>query len=300
MNRTILVTGGSGFIGTELSKSLLNRGDYVIVVGRTEPCFTHERLSFFKAEIGRDELPQDRKIDAVIHLAGEPIVGRWTRQKKRAIYDSRIEGTKALVDWMGTLEYTPKVFVSASAMGYYGDAGEKECTEKSPPGKDFLARVCIDWEKEAREAEKLGVRCVQIRTANVIGPGGLLKSLTPIFKRGLGGWFGTGKQWFPWIHIQDIVGVYVHALDVAIEGPVNATAPEQVRQKYFMKTLGDVLRRPVWISIPIIIVRLRYGSFVQILTNSARLSSKKIYDSGYVFGFPKLKGGLEAALRQRK
>ena len=238
-------------------------------------------------------------VDTVLHLAGESVAeGRWTTAQKARIRDSRIVGTRHLVQGIAQAASKPAVLVSASAVGYYGNRGDEELTEAAPPADDFLARVCVDWEHEALAAEKAGVRVVTARTGIVLGAGGgaLAKMLTP-FKLGGGGPLGNGRQWMPWIHVADLARLYVHAAECeSIRGPMNAVAPHPVRNLEFTKALGRAVHRPAFIPAPYFGLRLLFGEFAQVLFASQRVLPRVALDTGFVFQFPEIAGALREIL----
>lgn len=297
----IVVTGGSGFIGTKLVEALLRRGSEVVVLDIKEPQITHPKLSFFYCNLITDPIPQVtlERAHGVIHLAGYPILGRWNKKLKHKIYESRIVSTRRLVDVFHTLKTKPETFVCASAVGYYGDTGDELINETHIHGHDFLATVCALWENEAINAEASGIRTVRIRTALVLGKGGMLRLASQPFKFYVGGWFGDGSQWFPWIHWEDLVNIYVQAvLDDRMSGPYNAVAPELTTQKIFMTTLGKVLRSPAWLPVPIFLLRACIGSAADIFSTSQKIDGTKISQTGFVFIFPDVASALAQALKK--
>ncbi len=299
MQKTILITGGSGFIGTKLTQTLLEKGYSVVVADLGKPKIAHNNLSYIKLDMSKDALPSDYdgKIHGIIHLAGKNIFGRWTQKFQREVYNSRILSTRNLVATISQWNVKPSVFVSASAFGIYGNKRDAIVHEQSEAGTDFLAQVCQDWEIEARNAEKFGIRSVQIRTAHVLGKGGLLAPLFVPFKCGLGAWIGKGNAWLPWVHIDDIVAIYVHALETeSLTGPVNTGAPDQVRQKEFMKRFGNAMHKHVLFSIPIFVLRLVYGDLALTFDNSTKMISKKLTDNGFVFRYTNLDDALKESL----
>lgn len=300
--KTILITGGSGFIGTKLSSLLLSKGYSVVVADMSAPRITDTNLTFLKIDLSHDVLPKDYdgKIYGVIHLAGKNIFGKWTEKFKRGIYDSRIISTKNLVSAISSWHVKPQVFITASAFGYYGDKGEKKVTEDSLPGDDFLSHVCVDWEKESKKVEEYGIRSVQIRTAHVLGNGGLLAPLFVPFKLGLGAWIGKGNAWLPWVHIDDIVAMYAFALEnEKMNGPINTAAQESVRQKEFMKRFGAVHHTRVLFSIPIFMLRLVYGELANTFDNSVQMSSQKLADLGFIHMYPNLTDALQFVIHHK-
>ncbi|MBI2851762.1 MAG: TIGR01777 family protein [Chloroflexi bacterium] len=288
----VIVVGGSGFIGSHLVAALLGRRHSVIVFDRHPP---RQSVDFVRVDLTGQVLSPElfSGADAIIHLAGRNVFARWNEKVKKEIYDSRILSTRSLVSSIERLERKPGVLVSASAVGYYGDRGEEELDESSAPGNDFLAGVCIDWEAEARKAEASGLRTVQVRTAPVMGHGGILGKMVPLYRWGLGGPMGNGRQWFPWIHIQDIVGIYVLAVESeAMSGPVNACAPGRVRNKEFSDALAKVLKRPAFMTIPQWATRIALNGLADVVLSSQKAIPKKIVGLGYRFLFPDIAGAL--------
>jgi hypothetical protein len=236
-------------------------------------------------------------VDAVFHLAGEPVAeGRWTAEKKRLILDSRVLGTRNLVETLRKLERKPSVLVSTSAVGWYGSRGDELLDETALPADDFLAEVCVAWEREAREAAEFGVRVVCIRTGVVLGPdGGALKKLLTPFRLGLGGRLGNGKQWMPWIHVEDLASLYVYAAEHAdLAGPANGVSPNPVTNRQFTKDLAAVLHRPALFPVPFFALRTLMGEFAQVLFDSQRAVPKAAVASGFQFRFPTLPTALKA------
>ena len=296
-----LVTGGTGFVGPRLLRML----DRPTIVSRN-PDRARQSIGHLAGRIVRwDPLegppPQEafEGIDAVFHLAGESVAeGRWTAAQKARIRDSRVVGTRHLVQGIVQAHTKPAVLVSASAVGYYGDRGDDELTETSSPADDFLAHVCIDWEKEAMAAEGVGVRVVTARTGIVLGSGGgaLAKMLTP-FQLGAGGPLGSGRQWMPWVHVADIARLYVHAADTqSIHGPMNAVSPHPVRNSEFTKALGRQLHRPAFMPAPYIGLRILFGEFAKVLFASQRVIPKVALDTGFIFQYPDIAVALKEIL----
>lgn len=235
-------------------------------------------------------------VDAVIHLAGESVAGgRWTKEKKDKIYNSRIQGTHHLVGSMMKAETPPKALISASAIGYYGDRDDETLTESSAPAHDFLANVCKDWETEAGRAREKDIRVASLRIGIVLGPdGGALDAMLLPAKLGANGPLGSGKQWWSWIHREDLVGIIEHTLTSNVDGPINATSPNPVQQKEFAKVLGKVMHRPSFIPAPTFALKTILGEFSVELLSSKKVIPEKIQEAGYTFKFP----DLEKALRQ--
>jgi len=294
-----LVTGATGFVGPRLLRLL----DRPVALSR-DPDRARRRIGHLCERIVRwDPMqgppPQEAfaGIDTVLHLAGESVAeGRWTAEQKARIRDSRVVGTRNLVQGILQAAEKPRALVSASAVGYYGDRGDEELTESAAPADDFLARVCVEWEREARGAEQAGVRVVCARTGIVLGAGGgaLGKMLLP-FKLGAGGPLGNGRQWMPWIHVADLARLYVHAADTAsISGPMNAVAPNPVRNSDFTRALARQLHRPAFMPAPYLGLRLLFGEFAQVLFASQRVLPQVACDTGFVFQYP----DITAALRE--
>jgi uncharacterized protein (TIGR01777 family) len=298
---TLLVTGASGFVGSRLCSSAAEKGHGVIALSRTPDTaaalLPHaERVEAWRpdAELVPSSALSD--IGAVVHLAGETIGERWNPDKKRRIRESRVNSTSRLVESLSKVETKPEVLVCASAMGFYGESGDTEFTEDSPPGNDFLAEVCQDWELEAQRAEALGIRVVRVRLGHVLGKGGgLLQTMLPPFYMGLGGRLGSGTQWMSWIHIDDVAGIILYAIEnQQVNGPLNATAPTPVRNIEFTKTLGRVIRRPTLFPVPTFALKLRFGEFTDFVLMSQRVLPEKTLSIGYEFRY----GDLESALRE--
>jgi uncharacterized protein (TIGR01777 family) len=234
-------------------------------------------------------------VDTVIHLSGESVgEGRWNAHKKAAIRDSRVDSTRQLVGVMSGLDRKPSVFVCASAMGIYGSRGDETLEESAAPGDDFLAKVGVEWEREAARAEEFGVRTVSVRTGLVLGgDGGALGKMLPIFKLGLGGPLGNGKQWMSWIHIDDLVGLFMHAVNTeSLRGPMNGVAPNPVRNTEFTKALSRALHRPAFFPAPAFGLRLAIGEFADVLLASQRVKPGVALRTGYEFKFPEIDGAL--------
>jgi uncharacterized protein (TIGR01777 family) len=235
--------------------------------------------------------------DAVVHLSGEPIAQRWSDEVKQKIRDSRVGGTRGLVDALAGLSQRPAALVCGSAIGYYGSRGDEVLTESSAPGDGFLAEVCVAWEKEAGRAEALGMRLVKIRTGVVLGAGGgaLAKMLTP-FKAGMGGKLGHGDQWMSWIHQDDQAGIIQHAIENSMRGPVNSTAPNPVINSGFTKMLGHALGRPAVMPMPGFMLKTMFGEMADVMVASQRVLPKAAEAAGYQFRYPELEGALQNIL----
>ena len=285
-----LVTGATGLIGPKLVKALRSSGE--VVVAARDPKKAESKLGVKAyAWDGKADIPAEAfdGVDTVFHLAGEPVAnGRWNDEKKRRIRESRVVGTRALVRSMAGRAIT---LISSSAVGYYGTRGDEELVETSPPGEGFLAEVCIEWEREAALHE--GGRVAIVRTGVVLSPdGGALGPLVPVFKLGVGGRVGDGKQWMPWIHMADEVGLFLHARDKEITGPMCASAPLPVTNADFSKALGHALHRPSILPAPAFAVGLALGEMAQVITNSQRVLPKVAEATGYVFEFRDIDSAL--------
>ena len=297
----ILITGASGLIGKALQRSFAAKGYDVLLAGRGEPKKS-DQIQWTVEDGFRDE-DRDRLegLDAVIHLAGENIAGlRWTDEKKKAIRDSRVEGTRNIVNTLAGLKQKPRVFISGSAMGFYGDRGDEIVNEASRAGDTFLAEVSKDWESESRRAEDLGIRTVLLRTSIVLSKdGGALATMMTPFKLGVGGTIGSGKQWMSWISLDDVVEIINLALENDnLRGAVNLASPNPVTNEEFTKTLGEVLYRPTILPLPEFAVNLVFGEMGDaLLIHSTRVEPKRLNDLGYVFKFPDLKSALENAVK---
>jgi hypothetical protein len=283
-----LVTGATGFIG----RHLLKRLERPTVLSRNAARAERELAEFSVRAFDWDPLAAPPPveafagIDTVIHLAGEPVADRrWNAAKKQSIRDSRVLGTRHLVDAIERLDARPRVLVSCSAVGYYGDRGDEPLDESSLPADDFLAQVCIDWEREAARASSLGLRVAHVRVGVVLGNegGALPKMLTP-FKLGVGGRLGSGRQWMPWIHVDDVGGVMLHAAtNDVVQGPINATAPGAATNAEFTKALGKALGRPTIFPMPAVVFKLLVGEFAQIVLSSQKIAPRVAEQTGYRF-----------------
>jgi uncharacterized protein len=279
----VTITGASGLIGTKLAAALTRRGDEVTTVslrhGPPDPADLADR-------------------DAIVHLAGEPVAQRWSDDARKAIRTSREQGTRALVEAIAQADPRPRALISSSAVGYYGPHGDELLDETTPPGGDFLAEVCVAWEREADRAEELGLRVVKVRTGVVLdADGGALSKMLLPFKLGGGGPVAGGQQYMPWIHVDDVVGIYLRAIDdPAWQGPVNATAPEPVTNKTFSKALGKALHRPAIAPIPGAAIRLLYGDMAEIVTKGQRVIPTRTMALGYTYQHGDLDEALESAV----
>jgi uncharacterized protein (TIGR01777 family) len=300
----VAVTGATGLIGPRLVRSLQARGDEVTVLSR-DPRRAKAALPGAEA-VRWDPLSEQAPAaglqgrDAVIHLAGENIAQRWTNKAKQAIRESRVVGTRGLVEGLASLteEERPGVLASSSGVGYYGAHGEEPIDEEAPAGSDFLAQVCVAWEAEAQASERLDMRVVRLRTGVVLDPkGGALGKMLPPFKLGVGGPVAGGEQYISWIHVDDLVGIAIAAIDsMRWHGAVNATAPEPQRNRDFSKALGKALRRPSLLPVPGAALQLMYGEMASIVTSGVRALPARALMNGYDYRYPQLDSALRAAL----
>jgi uncharacterized protein (TIGR01777 family) len=299
----VTLTGATGLIGRRLVHALHERGDGVTVLTR-DPDRAQAALGDVAAVAWHPlEEPAPAAAlagrDAVVHLAGENVAQRWTDDAKRAIRASRETGTRNLVAGLRAAEPRPRALVASSAVGYYGPHGDEPVTEAAPPGRDFLADVCVAWEREAAAASDLDMRVVHVRTGVVLdSEGGALGKMLPFFRIGAGGPVAGGRQYMPWIHADDLVGIYLAAIDGEDwRGPVNASAPEPVTNREFSRTLGRVLRRPAIAPVPGLAVRLLYGDMAEIVTTGQRAVPERPLALGYAFAHTDVEAALRDAVR---
>ena len=313
----IVVAGGTGFIGAPLCRELANGGHEIIVLSRSVASAQKTlddgvrtgrhgtRIKVVRWDPGAGEIPLAAidGADAIVNLAGESIAsGRWTRNRKERILNSRVESVRGLVEAARRAARPPKVLVNASAIGFYGPHGDEEIREDHPPGNDFLARICVAWEAEAKKAEAHGLRAVLIRIGVVLGEsGGALAQMATPFRLFAGGPIGTGRQWFSWIHRDDVIGILRLALEhEEVRGPVNATGPEPLTMRDFSGTLGRVLGRPSWLPVPEFILRAALGEMSDMLLTGQRVLPAKAIAAGYQFRFETAEAALRDILGPRK
>jgi uncharacterized protein (TIGR01777 family) len=294
----VLITGGTGFIGAPLTRELREAGHNVSITTRRQSG-SKDKLAWNPPELISLDIMS--KTDAVVNLAGEKIApARWTKDKKERILSSRINTTQALVQSMKVANPKPKVLVSASAIGYYGPHGDESVTEDTPAASDYLADVCKKWEAEALKARELGVRVVLVRIGGVLeADGGALPQMIIPYKFFLGGPIGSGKQWFSWIHRDDVVGIIKYTLEhESISGPINATAPHPVTNKEFSAALGNTLKKPSFLAVPGFIVKMTLGELGSVLLSGQRVVPEKALKAGYKFNYPEVNEALSAIIRK--
>jgi uncharacterized protein len=277
----VTILGASGFIGHHLSAALRARGDEVVAVSLRDPARAAE------ASAGSD---------AVVNLAGAPVTTRWTDAAKREMTRSRVDLPRAYLDALARVTHRPKTYVTASGIGYYGTSLTATFTETSPPGEDFLARLCVAWEAQADRAGELGMRVAKVRTGLVMGTdGGVLGKLLPVFRLGFGGIVASGKQWYSWIHVDDQIGIYQHAID-GTGGVLNATAPNPVTNAEFTRALGRVVHRPTILPVPAFAGTALFGEGALMLNEGQRVLPERTSASGYAFRHPDLDEALQSLI----
>ncbi|MDZ4801045.1 MAG: TIGR01777 family oxidoreductase [Bryobacteraceae bacterium] len=290
----IAITGASGFLGPHLIARLLKDGHSIRTLGRRDTGIAGVRHFAWDATAGEPSPDSLEGVEAVVNLIGEPVAQRWNSEVKRRIRESRGKGTRNLVSGLARLAVKPRVFVGGSAVGFYGDRGDELLTENSSAGQDFLAQVCLEWEEASQGAAKLGMRVVVLRTGIVLGAdGGALAQMATPFKAGVGGPVGSGKQWVPWIHVDDWVELVLFALaNEPVKGPVNAVASNPVRNADFAHALGSALSRPSLLPVPVFALKLLYGEAANALVSSQRALPTVATRAGFQFRYPEVAGAL--------
>jgi len=290
----ILISGASGFVGTPLSYFLRSQGHDVIPLVR--PSERQPSSVVWDPQKGLARQEDFENFDAVIHLAGEPLTfARWSKEKQKAILTSRTIGTMFLSHLLSSVSSPPKVLLTASAIGYYGNRGDDTLTEQSPPGTGFLSHVCTSWEKACHSAQNRGIRVIHTRFGMVLGPnGGALQKMLPLYRLGLGAKLGSGRQWVSWVALHDLIQSIHHILThSSIEGSVNVVSPNPVRQAEFSHLLAQLLHRPHFLSIPAWALRLRFGLMAdELLLSSAKAEPAKLVASKFRFLYPDLRSAL--------
>ncbi|MES3008435.1 MAG: TIGR01777 family oxidoreductase [Pseudomonadota bacterium] len=294
----ILITGGSGFLGQAMSRAFTARGDEVYILSRHPQLhLLHKTGTHWIGSL--DQLQQP--IDTVLNLTGANLFSRpWTARRRQALRDSRIAATEKLVNWICSQPQPPRVLLSGSAIGFYGDGGEQALTEDCCAGSDWASTLVQDWEKAAALAAPAGVRTILLRTGLVLGDGGLLKPLLPLFRYGLGGSLGHGGFWYSWIHLQDWINAVLFLLDSAqAQGPFNLTAPHPVRYHEFANALGQSLRRPVWLTPPTWALRLLLGERSNLMLGSTKALPSRLQDAGFQWQHEHLPEALQNIVQTR-
>jgi hypothetical protein len=297
----VIICGGGGFIGQRLARLLLDKGYEVIILDRNQSRITSPKLQSFVVDLLNTKLFQKAwfsNTEAVINLSGKDILKLWTREYKQAIWDSRVTVNKKLIDFISSLDQKPKTFISASAAGFYGDKGETAVNESASHGQGYLADVCVAWENEARRAEKFGMRSVQVRTAPVLDrKGGFIGKLMQSMKFGFTLQFGSGRNWFPWIHMDDLIRIYeISVSDHRLSGPVNACSPEPVRFRELLDHLREY-QKAIVIPLPVSLIRPFIKDLANELTNSQKVLPAKLKDIQFQFDYENIEKALKAVFR---
>ena len=302
----IFITGATGFIGTNLIDKLLLEGHEVVCYVRDIEK-ARQKIKGKVEFLGTSAFPGHvikilERCDAVVNLAGEPIAQRWSKKVKKKIYNSRIDITKNLSTWISACRTPPKVFISSSAVGFYGNRGDQRLTESSDKSSGWLSHLCNQWEKESYPSNPENIiptRVVNLRTGIVLGDGGALKKMLLPFKMGIGGVLGSGNQWMPWIHIEDMVNIIIRSInDENIYGPINCVAPAAVTNRHFTKILGKTLKRPTIFPVPSFILKIIFGEGACILLDSQKVRPIKLIRRGFSWKFGSLYTALEDLLRK--
>ena len=282
------IIGATGYIGSRLRAATLASGQEVV-------CFSRKERPGFR-QFSLDAVPDFSGLDAIVNLAGESILGLWTRQKKEKILRSRVDTTRQVLEGMSRLPDGPRILINASAIGYYGETGENLATETSPAGTGFLAQTCNAWEEATQGSIAERVRVIRLRIGFVTGPGGAMRFVLPLFKMGLGGPLGNGRQWLSCIHVDDVAGLILWAIaNESISGPVNAVCPEPVRNIDFTRALARAVHRPAILPAPAFALRLALGELSRVMLDSVRIIPKVALEDGYTFRFPNVEAGLQAS-----
>lgn len=299
----IIISGGTGFIGKSLLEALAKEGHELLALIRQGSTALNDvpnvRRVVWDGKTLGDWAASLEGADAVINLAGEPIAGkRWTKEQKALLRSSRLDTTKILVEALSKTKKRPQVYINASAVGYYGPVLHNVISESYRKGSGFLADLCAEWEEAANGAASLGIRTVILRIGIVLEHGGgALAKMLPPFQFFMGGPLGSGTQWFPWIHRDDVVGIFLHVLhDKTLQGPVNTTAPQPVTMSEFCSLLGKVMGRPSWAPVPAFVLKMLLGDMAEMLLTGQRTVPEKLLNAGYKFKYPSLLGALEGIL----
>ncbi len=300
----ILITGGTGFVGTQLTSRLIQDKKEVTILTRSikKSDKAPQGISYLEGDPTKKGPWQEaiKEHDAIINLAGASIFSKWTEEHKKEIRESRVSTTQNIVEGIPSHAEKNITLFSTSAVGYYGFCGDEERTEDSPPGNDFLARIAVEWEGEAFKASKKGARLVITRFGIVLGEkGGALSKMIPLFKKYIGGPIGSGKQWFSWVHIKDLAEAFVFLMKhPEISGPVNVCSPNPVRNRDLAKALGKVLYRPSFFPAPGFMVKLVLGEFGSVILEGQRVIPRRLLDAGFIFQYPDIEKALQSIIRQ--
>jgi len=294
----VIICGGGGFIGQRLTRLLLDKGYEIVILDRNQSRITSPKLQSFVVDLLNTQLFEKHwfaETEAIINLSGKDILTLWTKEYKKAIWDSRVTVNKKLMDFISSLEQKPKTFISASAVGFYGDKGENDVNEAATHGNGYLAEVCVAWENEARRAETLGMRSVHVRTAPVLDrKGGFIGKLMQSMRFGVTVRFGSGRNWFPWIHMDDLIRIYEIAVsDQRLSGPVNATSPEPVRFRELLDHLRE-FHKAIVIPFPVSLIRPFINDLANELTNSQKVIPAKLNDIQFHFAYGNIQKALKA------
>jgi uncharacterized protein (TIGR01777 family) len=300
----ILLTGGTGFVGTQLTLRLIQNGDEVTILSRSAKGSGEmlHRISYLQGDPTQKGPWQEaiKGHDVIINLAGASIFAKWTEEYKGALRESRLSTTRNIVEGIPSGPSKKITLFSTSAVGYYGFCGDEELTEKSPHGEDFLAQMAVEWEGEALKAKEKGARVVITRFGIVLGEkGGALGQMIPLFKKYIGGPIGSGKQWFSWVHIKDLAEAFSFLIQhPEVSGPVNVCAPNPVRNKDLAKAIGKALHRPSFMPAPGFMVKLVLGEFGSVILEGQKVIPKRLLDSGFAFQYPDITKALQSILSQ--
>ncbi len=299
MIKTILITGGTGLVGNHLVKELLLKGYRINLLTRKPSVSSNPDVSMFKWDVYKREIDKNciAGVDAIIHLAGESIAGgRWTEDRKRQIRESRTESIRMIYNLFNQTKNQVSHVISASAIGYYGDRGDEILKEESLPAKDFLADTCIEWEQAVDEGSKRGLRIVKLRSGVILDKEeGALKQMAMSMKMGIGTILGSGKQWISWIHIRDVVNMYIFALEnESLSGPYNMAAPSPVNNRSMIQAIAAARNKSVnFIHVPDFALKLIMGEMSRLVLSSTRVSPEKIIKAGFQFAYPTIEGALK-------
>jgi uncharacterized protein (TIGR01777 family) len=295
-NKTILLTGGTGLIGRKLTHALLQKGYKVNLLSRRPTAVAGANIFHWDVAKGEIDAQCIEGVDTIIHLAGEGVADkRWTKERKKAIIDSRTESIRLVYSLLNKNKHQVKSVISASAVGYYGDRNDELLSENNAPGTDFLANCCVEWEAAVEKGKNFGLRIAKFRTGVVLDKGGALEKMAAPIKWYIGSPLGSGSQWISWIHVNDVIGMYLFAVEnERLEGVFNMAAPNPVTNKQITQAIAKQLRKPLWLpNIPAFVLKLLLGEMSTIVLASTKVSAQKIEDAGYKFEFADVAGALK-------